>query len=58
MYYFLNTTNLDIKKIRTSKVLDINDNQSAFFIGQIYNIERLISNEKKNIVEATTSSSK
>lgn len=58
MYYFLNTTNLDIKKIRTSKVLDINDNQSAFFIGQIYNIERLISNEKKNIVEDTTSSSK
>ena len=58
MYYFLNITNLDIKKIRTSKVLDINDSKSAFFIGQIYNVERLISNEKKNIVEDTTSGSK
>ena len=58
MHYFLNITNLDIKKIRTSKVLDINNNQSAFFIGQIYNVERLISNEKKNIVEDTTSGSK
>lgn len=58
MHYFLNTTNLDIKKIRTSKVLDINNNQSAFFVGQIYNVERLISNEKKNIVEDTTSGSK
>ena len=58
MHYFLNTTNLDIKKIRTSKVLDINNNQSAFFLGQIYNVERLISNEKKNIVEDTTSGSK
>ena len=58
MQYFLNTTNLDIMKIRTSKVLDINDEQSAFFVGQIYNVERLISIEKKNIVEDTTSGSK
>lgn len=58
MHYFLNITNLDIKKIRTSKVLDINDSKSAFFIGQAYNVERLISNEKKNIVEDTTSGSK
>lgn len=56
--YFLNTKNLDIKKIRTSQVLDINNDDSAFFIGQTYNVERLISNEKKNIVEDTTSGSK
>lgn len=58
MNYFLNTTNLDIKKIRTSKVLDISNSKSAFFVGQIYNVERLISSEKKNIVEDTTSVSK
>ena len=32
--------------------------KSAFFVGQIYNVERLISSEKKNIVEDTTSGSK
>ena len=58
MYYFLNITNLDIKKIRTSKVLDIINDKSAFFVNQVYNVERLISNEKKNIVEDTTSGSK
>jgi len=58
MHYFLNTSNLDIKKIRTSKVLDINNEQSSFFVGQTYNVERLISSEKKNIVEDTTSGSK
>ncbi len=58
MHYFLNITNLDIKKIRTSRVLDINSDKSAFFVDQVYNIERLISNEKKNIVEDTTSGSK
>ena len=49
---------MDIKKIRTSRVLDINSDKSAFFVDQVYNIERLISNEKKNIVEDTTSGSK
>lgn len=58
MYYFFNISNMDTKKIRTSEVLDINNNQSSFFVGQTYNVERLISNENKNIVEDTTSSSK
>ena len=58
MRYFLNIRNFDIKKIRTSKVLGINSEQSAFYVGQTYNIERLVSNEKKNIVEDTTSGSK
>ena len=58
MFYFLNTSNMDIKKIRKSKVLDINDENSAFFVGQEYNVERLISSEKKTIIEDTTSGSK
>ena len=45
------------KKIRSSRVLDVNDNDSSFFIGQIYNVERTI-NTDKTVVEDTTTTSK
>ena len=58
MYLFLNVQNGDSKKIRSSKVLDTTNDDSSFFIDQVYVVERTIKNNSKTVVEDTTSKSK
>ena len=58
IFWFLNVKNSDSKKVRSSKVLDVKNDDSEFFVGQLYIVERSLNNNDKTVVEDTTSSSK
>lgn len=58
VYLFLNNQNYDSKKIRSSRVLDVMDDDSSFFVDQVYVVERTIRNNSNTVVEDTTTKSK
>lgn len=58
IYVFSNKKSHDIKRVRTSQVLDIRDDNCPFFIGQVYNIERMLVKNSNEVIENSTSISK
>lgn len=60
LYYFQNKYSNEIVKIRTSKILDIRDDNSEFFKGQHHAEQRIINKDKNKIIqkEVTVSSLK
>ena len=58
VYLFINNQNHDSKKIRSSRVLDVMNDDSSFFVDQVYVVERAIKNNSNSVVEDTTTKSK